>query len=108
MTPITLNDGTFLYDEDILEDYLKNLGFNVRELTNALCPEVEEINLGEWVRRDDVDKYEEWYSDLSVEVRTGYDTICELCDKLASGKGGTKVQYADKIRRAYFENFEDL
>ncbi len=108
MTPITLNDGTFLYDEDILEDYLKGLGFNVKELANALCPEAEEINCGEWVRRDDVDRYEEWYSELSTEVRTGYNTICELCDKLASGKGGTKVQYADKIRRAYFENFEDL
>ncbi len=108
MKSVTLNDGTFIYSEDGLKDYLKHLGFDIEELTNVLCPEAEEIKSGEWVRRDNVDRYEEWYSALSVEVRTGYNVICELCDNLASGKGGTKVQYADRIRRAYFENFEDL
>lgn len=105
---VTLNDGTFLYSEDGVKEYLENLGFDIEALTYMLSPAQALYDEGSLIDKENCDKYEELYSEIDYEVRTGYNIIEDLCNKLASGKGGTKVQYADRIKRAYFENFESL
>lgn len=109
MNSVTLNDGTFIYNEDTAKEYLKSLGVDdVQGFIYMLAPAQERYDNGELVDPNVGDNYELFYSQLSCEVRSAYEEVCELCNKLASGKGGTKVQYADRIRRAFFENIEDL
>ena len=44
------------------------------------------------------------YSEVCNEIRYARENIYELCNKLASGKGGTKKQYAERIIKAFEEN----
>ena len=105
MKPIVLKDGTYIYDTDGFIQYLLSLGFDKIDLQQInLEFHPEELNPDEWVRRDDIDDYEYMYSEVSNEIRYARENIYELCNKLASGKGGTKKQYAERLIKAFEEN----
>ena len=52
MRPITLNDGTYIYSEFTLREYLESLGFDFEELSDMIFE----------------DKSEEMYDHVSKEV----------------------------------------
>lgn len=52
MRPITLNDGTYIYSEFTLREYLESLGFDFEELSDIIFE----------------DKSEEMYDHVSKEV----------------------------------------
>ena len=105
MKPISLKDGTCIYNADMFIDYLISLGFDkidLQRIDYEIHP--ESLDHDEWVRRDEIDDYEKMYSEVSNEIRYARDDIYELCNNLASGKGGTKKQYAERIIKAFEEN----
>lgn len=91
---ITLNDGTFLYDKIGVYEYLSSLGFDIDDLFNMMCggmvEEVQEAN-------ENAKYWEDRFIDYDYNMRTMYNEIKDLTDKLASGKGGTKMQYSHRI-----------
>ena len=105
MRPVVLNDDTYIYSADGLKEYLVSLGFDIHELAELLLGDIE-VDNNVYIRRDCVDDYECLYSELDNQVRQYANELEALCDKLASGKGGTKVQYAQKIMRSFTNSFE--
>lgn len=105
MRPMTLNDGTFIYSIDGLREYLISLGFDWQDFQEMLV-DAAKIDDSIWVRRDEIDDYERFYDGLCQDVDCAVDEINCLCNQLASGKGGTKVQYADRIKTV-LKNFFD-
>lgn len=92
---IILNDGTFIGDEASLCDYLINLGFNVDDLRNELCSDiVEERDIA----LQDNQYYELLADDYHNKLNGLSTEIEDLADKLATGKGGTKVQYSQRFK----------
>lgn len=95
-TPIILKDGTFLTDHRSLLDFLSGIGFDVEQLRTTLCADLLDGLNG--YREDcryhelQADHYYCALNDLSNEID-------ELADKLATGKGGTKVQYAKRFKK---------
>lgn len=97
MRPITLNDGTFLYNEWSVKEYLTSLGFDdLEELGELLFPYLFKEN--NW--------YKEMYQAQERELDGCYmnnryflEELEAVLDRLASGKGGTKVQYSYQIRK---------
>lgn len=55
-SPITLNDKTFLYSEDIAKEYLYSLGFDQESLQNIFS--IDKLNMSEYALRSDVDNWE--------------------------------------------------
>ena len=94
-----LNDGTFIYDSRTAEDYLGSLGMDkddIIAIQKYLSEKYEQHTVDYWKQ-----EAKEWEKDSvhNYELRNGL--ICEiqnLADELASGKGGTKAQYADRLR----------
>lgn len=104
---MVLNDGTFIYSEDGLREYLTSLGFDWFDLLDFFVSMSAEVNESVYVRRDKVDDYERFYDGLCQDVRCATEEITSLCDGLASGKGGTKAQYAERIKivlKNFFDN----
>lgn len=94
--PIILKDGTFLTDHNSLLDFLSGIGFDVEQLRTMLCADlIDELN---GYREDNrfyelqADHYYCALNDLSNEID-------ELADKLATGKGGTKANYAQRFKK---------
>ena len=108
-SPITLKDGTIIYSEDTLKDYLSSLGFDdLDDLTYILFPEKEEFDAGGYISRDKVDDYEHLYSELDYEIRSVYNEIEELCDKFTATKKGTKAEFARQVKKTIFEGIGTL
>lgn len=96
LRPFTLNDGTFLYSEDSLMDYLSSLGFDVVELQDFFTTYTS--NAKDYDSLVKINEYQERVmDDYFCRLRDMGSEIEELCDKLREGKGGTKRQMADKI-----------
>ena len=90
---IILKDGTFIADVPSLNDYLEGLGFDIYTLANMYSKEWRENYKvlqedRDWQERQ-ADHYYCALNNLSTEID-------ELADKLATGKGGTKVQSQNK------------
>lgn len=93
---IILKDGTFITDVPSLNDYLEGLGFDVYTLANMYSKDWRENYKvlqedRDWQERQ-ADHYYCALNNLSTEID-------ELADKLATGKGGTKVQYAQRFKK---------
>lgn len=94
--PIILKDGTFLTDHNSLLDFLSGIGFDVEQLRTMLCADLlNELN----DYREDF-RYHELLADHYYCALNNLSTeIDELADKLASGKGGTKANYAQRFKK---------
>lgn len=99
--PFSIKDGTFFFNEDEVVDYLTSLGFDKYDLSKIFLKSLDLDNDAEYIRRDKCDDYERYYDGLVQEIQEVKDEIFCLCDKLASGKGGTKVQYAQRIKDTF-------
>jgi hypothetical protein len=96
---ILLNDGTYIYDGRTAIDFLYSLGMDnidIDTFQEYISEDGEEHDIEYWKQ-----EAKEWelHSAHQYELRNAL--ICEiqdLADKLASGKGGTKAQYAAKIK----------
>lgn len=108
MNVMTAKDGTLIYSEDTLKDYLSSNGLDYDEIAYSIFPEKEDIDRGFYVYKDDVDDYERWYSELHNQVLNVYEEISEICDEFTVSRKGTKAQFAEKIKKAFFEGIEDL
>ena len=94
-----LNDGTYIYDSRMLEDYFYSLGMDdldIEAVQNYLNEKYETHNIDYWKN-----EAKEWERDSVREYELRNGLICEiqnLADELASGKGGTKAQYAERFK----------
>ena len=94
-----LNDGTYIYDSRTLEDYFYSLGMDdldIEAVQNYLNEKYETHNIDYWKN-----EAKEWERDSVREYELRNGLICEiqnLADELASGKGGTKAQYAERFK----------
>jgi hypothetical protein len=99
--PVTTNDGTFIDSKDSAIEYLSSLGFDkfdIENLGTLLVGDIlEEIAIDKQYCQD---RQDEVYMILEA-VGHMRDDIQDLCDKLGSGKGGTKIQYAKRIMEAF-------
>jgi hypothetical protein len=108
MPCLTSTDGTVIYNGDSAREYLFSLGFNkfeIMELIDLLVNDtaegeyiLDDITYGEVIKEEN-DYYERWQDGIRNDYLDEYEELEVLCDKLASGKGGTKVQYANKIMK---------
>lgn len=101
---IILNDSTFLYSHKMVDEHLQSLGYNLSELEDHFsgCSANEKIEHYKEVA-------EEWelQSDTNYNNLIGmYNELEELVDKLREGKGGTKKQMADRMKKVmdYYVN----
>lgn len=108
MNVMTAKDGTLIYSEYTLKDYLSSNGLDYDEIAHSIFPEKEDIDRGLYIRKDDVDNYEHWYSELHNQVLNVYEEINEICDEFTASRKGTKAQFAEKIKKAFFDGIEDL
>lgn len=92
---MVLNDGTFLYNEYTVKEYLEALGFDMQELMNMLAGDIiQERDENEAMWREE----ERYRFCVEEHMSTAWNELDDIADDLASGKGGTKVQYAQKIK----------
>jgi len=96
---ILLNDGTYIYSARTAIDFLYSLGMDDIDIDNfqKFLSEEDETNTVDYWKQE----AKEWELDSAHQYELRNALICEiqdLADKLASGKGGTKAQYADKIK----------
>ena len=98
---ILLNDGTYIYDGRTAIDLLYSLGMDDIDIDNFqkyISEDGEEHDIEYWKT-----EAKEWELDSAHEYEKREGLICavqDLADKLASGKGGTKVQYAQRFKDA--------
>ena len=96
-----LHDEYMIYDSRTAREFLLSIGLSVEdieELQSYLNQLNEENDVSFW-RQEAYD----WEQDSirEFELRSGLiSTIQNLADELASGKGGTKAQYAQHLRDA--------
>lgn len=95
---ILLKDA-YIYDCRTAEDYLDSLGmdkFDIEAMQTYLSEKYEEHSVDYWKQ-----EAKEWEQDSINQFEKRNGLICdiqELADNLASGKGGTKIQYANKLK----------
>ena len=101
-THIVLNDNTFLYNKDAVEDYLVSLGFDLDSLTQILCGDIEE----ERDRYKDIADYAELKSDnyycAARDLAQGIDDLCDDFRKKYKSQAIMKV--LDTIQKFVYEN----
>ena len=86
-----------LYDKNSCLFFLNSLGMNEFEIEEFLSYVNESMLLEQY--KDLVDAFER---DSAGNYELRQNLICEiqdLADELASGKGGTKIRYADRLRK---------
>lgn len=93
---IILKDGTFIADVPSLNDYLEGLGFDVYTLANMYSKDWREDCR---VLQEDRDWWERQADHYYCALNNLSNEIDELADKLVTGKGGTKAQYAQRFKR---------
>lgn len=108
MKVMTAKDGTLIYSEDTLKDYLYSNGLDYDDIAHTLFPEKKDIDAGLYVYKGDVDDYERWYSELHNQILNVYEEVISICDEFTASRKGTKAQFAEKIKKAFFEGIEDL
>lgn len=101
-THIVLNDKTFLYNKDAVEDYLVSLGFDLDSLTQVLCGDIEaECNY----YKDTVDytelKADNYYC-AARDLAQGIDDLCDDFRKKYKSQAIMKV--LDTIQKFVYEN----
>ncbi len=96
---ITLRNGECIYSARTAIEFLYSLGMDDIDIDKfqEFLSEEDETNTVDYWKQE----AKEWELDSAHQYELRNNLICEiqdLADKLASGKGGTKAQYADKIK----------
>lgn len=96
---IVTSDGTYIYSYDTLADWLQDKGiddFNLEEFMD-MCQDPTIKDDAEWYKRE-YDNLERAVDGYYCNLRDMANDIDDLADKLASGKGGTKANYAERFK----------
>ena len=94
---IIIND-TLIYDSRTAVDFLCSLGMDsvdIEEMIEFLSEQYSTRTVKFWEN-----EAKEWEHESAREYELRNSLICEvqnLADELATGKGGTKAQYADRF-----------
>lgn len=98
---IVLDNGICLYNSRTAADFLESIGISrldFEKLCEYISDEYDPYAIEYWKT-----EAKEWKLDSAHEYEKREGLICavqDLADELASGKGGTKVQYAQRLRDA--------
>ena len=97
---IITKDNQFIESGYDAEEYLSSLGMDKIDIENFY----QYLNDNHYYEGSEYWKREakEWEADSmqQYEMRAGLiQEVQELADKLASGKGGTKFQYAERLKK---------
>ena len=94
-----LVNGQTIYDERSAREYLASLGLDIFQIENFVyyltCDTEEEMRNLEL----DCSILQQERGMIFENHNTMINELLNLADELASGKGGTKVQYADRIKQ---------
>lgn len=101
--PMILNDGTYIYNPYTLKEFLSSLGFDPSTVEDVFNEKLisENKNL-----KDICNSYEREIDGYMCAIRDMSEELEDLADKLSSGKGGTKVQYAERIKNIIKNYYE--
>lgn len=101
-THIVLNDNTFLYNKDTVEDYLVSLGFDLDSLTQVLFGDIEE----EYNSYKDAVEYTELKADnyycAARDLAQGIDDLCK--DFRKKYKSQAVIKVLDTIQKYVEQN----
>jgi len=95
---IILNNDIYIYNPRSAVDFLYSLGMDdldIDEFIELISADKDEYTIDYWKQ-----EAKEWEQDSAAQFEKRNNLIVEiqnLSDKLRSGKGGTKAQYADKL-----------
>lgn len=100
MLNVTLNDGTYIYNKESMNEYLLSLGFDKFDLQDYVdsCfeEELDELANLKKLHREDEITADEYYCHL----RDMAQEVSELCDTYANMKGPvTKAKMAQEIMK---------
>jgi hypothetical protein len=93
MEDIILNDGTFIYSEEGVKDYLSSLGFSIEYLRTMFSDDNKIFELEQQLKDSEI------YEDaLYCSKRDMVQDISEVCDDMKSYlKGKKSREYISKI-----------
>lgn len=98
MSVICLNNA-YIYNDESLKDYLRDKGFSEADINTAKEMLYDDtIEEYEWYKKE-YKNMERCYEEADYALRSLYNEVEELCEKLKQGKGGTKAVMADKIMK---------
>lgn len=92
MTPFMANN-TYIYSEDSLLDYLKEMGLCKENLAPLFNVEDEEISF----LKEEIDSWERCCDSYRTDLYDICNEIFAITNLMRQGKGGTKKNIADKI-----------
>lgn len=96
---IITNKNFYIYDQVTAEEFLINQGiesWQVHDFKEFLCSEVYSFISEQAKKIDNYEKEAEYLNECLNEMQ---NELLYVADNLASGKGGTKIQYADRIKK---------
>lgn len=104
MRNIVLNDGTFIYSEDVLQEYLTSLGFDFYELQEALAGDVleEEYNKGYQEAMKDSEAEVDGYLCATKNIANEIENVCDDFRKKYKSKAVLNV--LDAIEKTVYNN----
>lgn len=97
---IIINDGTLIYSRDTLIEWLRDKGlddFSLEEFLD-MCQDPTIKQDVEWYK-DNYEGMEREADGYYCNLRDLAQEVENLANKLATGKGGTKAQYAEKFKK---------
>ena len=92
MTPFMAND-TYIYSEDSLLEYLKEMGLSKENLAPLFEVEEKEI----FSLKEEIDSWERCCDSYRTDLYDVCNEISAITNLMREGKGGTKKNIADKI-----------
>lgn len=92
MTPFIAN-STYIYSEDSLLDYLKEMGLCKEDLAFLFEAEEKEI----LSLKEEINSWERCCDSYRTDLYDLCNEISAITDLMREGKGGTKKNIADKI-----------
>lgn len=104
MRPITLNDGTYIYSEFTLREYLESLGFDFEELSDIIFEDKSE-EMYDHVSKDvwhDAEREIDGYFCAARDLALAVD---ELCDEfLGKYKAKAVINVLNAIKTCVDQN----
>lgn len=104
-THIVLNDNTFLYNKDTVEDYLVSLGFDLDSLTQVLFEDIEEEYNSYQDAAENAELKADNYYCAARDLAQGIDDLCDDFRKKYKSQAIMKV--LDTIQKFVYENRVD-
>ena len=95
---IITKDNYYIYDQRSAEDFLKENfdEWQIQDFKKFLCEDYLLLQEDKAKLIEDYKRESEFFSEQLLELQ---NELLDLADSLETGRGGTKIQYADRIRK---------